>query len=986
MAMTDMQRLVVSLEARTKAFENALKKANSTSQRQLRQIEKQFADTNKKLVLSPQGMGRNGGFMGLGRGVSMAAVGVGANEVRKYADAWTEAGNKIAAASEIAGRQGRSLADLNKIAAATRSGITETTDLYAKLLRSTKDVAKSEQEVALATEIVSKAFKAGGAAASEQAAGVLQLSQALGSGLLQGDELRSLRENAPLVAAAIAKEFQTTIAGLKQLGADGKLTTDRVFKAILNAQGDVERAFSKTKATIGDSFTILNNTLIEAVGRLDAVTGASGKVGDRLAELASIVDGLSAGLEYISGTSGAKFIGFLAEALSKLEPISAALELLSNQKLQEGLGSAVIGDQGDAAEKIKRATRELERFFQAAEAGVKSGFLSGEQGEAIRKLRDDIAASRVTADEAAEAIRRIGEMKPGTEDMLVGRFDVLIDKLKDVVKEADEAAAALAGIFEGNRATGFSFLKERAAASDFLKKRNAEASRTPLDVDIDKRAKDIVEAAQKVGVAITDAAAKIQAANEINLETAAKSAAGAVELIKEFEGFRAKPYFDVNAYRVGYGSDTITLDDGTIQKVTQGITVTLTQATRDLERRVAEFQEGIRGKIGGTTFDSMTEKQQAALTSIAYNYGSLPERIVEAIKTGNVETVYNAIKGLGGDNGGINRDRRNAEAQLFIGDAPKGIRQGIDSREDFARRLEEQRAYIDGLIAETGIRATLNPLVNDYGQALSTIDAAQQLLTEAQKEGTAAGLELSNVQQLLYGDLSALSPAAREQALAMRELAVKTGEAEAAGNRLDESQGRLKEKLSESASLGKDVLGGFIRDLRDGKSATEALANALDKVADKLLDMALNALFDGPVAGSGGGILGGLFSFLPKIFGFADGGIARNGKPLKRFARGGVSNEAAIFGETGRPEAAVPLPDGRRIPVDLRTPNLQAAKPANETVTVVLQDDSGRMADIADRRIQTSAGTIVRVAVDQSTKAVRRQMPGLMANAQTRNI
>jgi tape measure domain-containing protein len=986
MAMTDMQRLVVSLEARTKAFENALKKANSTSQRQLRQIEKQFADTNKKLVLNPQGMGRNGGFMGLGRGVSMAAIGVGLNEVRKYADAWTEAGNKIAAASEISGRQGRTLTDLNKIAAATRSGITETVDLYSKLLLATKGVAKSEREVALATEIVNKAFKAGGQSAQTQAAGILQLGQALSSGVLQGDELRSLRENAPVLLQQVAKEFNTTIGGLKQLGAEGKLTSDRVFKAILSAQGDIDRAFSKTKATIGDSFTILNNTLIEAVGRLDAVTGASGKVGDRLGEVAAIISGLSAGLEYVAGTSGAKFIGFLSEALSKLEPISAALELLSNQRLQEGIGKAVIGDQGDATEQIKRATRELERFFQAADVGVKSGFLSEEQGAAIRKLRDDIAASRVTADQAAEAIRRIGEMKPGTEGMLVDRFDVLIGRLRDVVKSADEADAAIAGISEGGRAGGFTFLKERAAASDFLKQRNADAARTPLDADIDKRAKDIVEAAQKVGVAITDAAAKIQAANEINIETAAKNAAGAVDLIKEFEGFRAKPYFDVNAYRVGYGSDTITLDDGTIQKVTQGITVTLTQATRDLERRVAEFQEGIRGKIGGATFDSMTEKQQAALTSIAYNYGSLPERIVEAIKTGNVETVYNAIKGLGGDNGGINRDRRNAEAQLFIGDAPKGIRQGIDSREDFARRLEEQRAYIDGLIAETGIRSTLNPLVNDYGLALSTVEAAQQLLTEAQKEGTAAGLELSDVQQLLHGDLSGLSPAAREQAMAMRELAIQTGEAEAAGNRLDESQARLKDRLSESASLGKDVLGGFIRDLREGKSATEALANALEKVADKLLDMALNALFDGPVGGSGGGILGGLFQGLFSIFGFADGGIAKNGKPLKKFARGGVSREAAIFGEGPTAEAAVPLPDGRRIPVDLRTPNLQSAKPTNETVTVVLQDDSGRMAEIADRRIQTSAGTIVRVAVDQSTKAVKKQMPGLMANAQSRNI
>lgn len=129
----------------------------------------------------------------------------------------------------------RTLSELNEIARATRSGLSETADLYAKLLRSTAGVAKSELEVAKATEIVNKAFKAGGAAASEQAAGILQLAQGLGSGMLQGDELRSVRENAPLLAQAIADYFGTTIAGLKELGSEGQLTSDKIFQAILAA-------------------------------------------------------------------------------------------------------------------------------------------------------------------------------------------------------------------------------------------------------------------------------------------------------------------------------------------------------------------------------------------------------------------------------------------------------------------------------------------------------------------------------------------------------------------------------------------------------------------------------------------------------------------------------------------------------------------------------------------------------------------------------
>lgn len=218
--------------------------------------------------------GVESGFASLARSAAAIAVGgLGTRQIASYADAWTEAGNKIKAAGEVAGREGRSLEGLNDIATRTRSGIRETVDLYAKLLRSTGDVARSELEVAEATEIVNKAFKAGGAAASEQAAGILQLSQALGSGVLQGDELRSIRENAPLLAQAIADEFGVTIAGLKQLGADGAITSERVFKAILASQGSINAAFEQTTATLGDSITLLGNTLTETVGKLDQATG-----------------------------------------------------------------------------------------------------------------------------------------------------------------------------------------------------------------------------------------------------------------------------------------------------------------------------------------------------------------------------------------------------------------------------------------------------------------------------------------------------------------------------------------------------------------------------------------------------------------------------------------------------------------------------------------------------------------------------------------
>ncbi|NSL22027.1 tape measure protein [Agrobacterium tumefaciens] len=289
MSTTDLERLVVQLSADIKKYDNAMAKAMGTTQKRANEIERRFLAMNAKVEKSFTNMGdriSSSIDRAIGSAVSLAGTVISVREITAYADAWTEAGNKIRAAAEIAGVQTRSLNELKEGANDSRTEFSAYVDLYAKLIRSASNVAKSEAEIAMATSVVAKSFKAGGAAANEQAAGILQLGQALGSGVLQGDELRSLRENAPILADAIAKEFKTTISGLKELGAEGKITSDRVFKAILAAQAPIEAAFGKTNSTIRDAITRINNEFTAYIGNADASAGATGKLVEALNYLA----------------------------------------------------------------------------------------------------------------------------------------------------------------------------------------------------------------------------------------------------------------------------------------------------------------------------------------------------------------------------------------------------------------------------------------------------------------------------------------------------------------------------------------------------------------------------------------------------------------------------------------------------------------------------------------------------------------------------
>lgn len=139
---------------------------------------------------------------------------------------------------------------------------------------------------------------------------------------------------------------------------------------------------------------------------------------------------------------------------------------------------------------------------------------------------------------------------------------------------------------------------------------------------------------------------------------------GAVSLLKDFEGFSDKTYWDVNAHRLGYGSDTKTLEHGQVVRVKEGDYVTRQDADRDLARRAKEEAAQARETVG-PAWDVLPESAKSALVSVAYNYGSLPDEVVAAIRTGDTLAIADAVEGLKGHNKGINAKRRQREADII---------------------------------------------------------------------------------------------------------------------------------------------------------------------------------------------------------------------------------------------------------------------------------------------------------------------------------
>lgn len=196
----------------------------------------------------------------------------------------------------------------------------------------------------------------------------------------------------------------------------------------------------------------------------------------------------------------------------------------------------------------------------------------------------------------------------------------------------------------------------------------------------------------------------------------------AANLLRDREGFSSTPYVDNDKkLRIGFGSDTITLSDNSVQKVVAGMKVSVEDANRDLYRRIDEFQNVVKGQIGGEKFNSFTAQEQGALTSIAYNYGSLPDRILDAVKNGTGDEISTAIRGLGGDNGAVNRDRRNKEAAAFtLNDEDAQNKRFDKNRED----EQKKDAASKQTIADNNTEIQQQTLINEgKGREAAILDA-----------------------------------------------------------------------------------------------------------------------------------------------------------------------------------------------------------------------------------------------------------------------
>jgi len=355
-------------------------------------------------------------------------------QVVAYADAWTQAESRLRLVTDSSAELARRQTQLVDLANATRTALDPTVDLYTRLARSTDQLGASSADLLTVTRAVNQAVQVSGATAAEASAGIVQLGQGLASGALRGDELRSVMEQLPRLARAIADGLGVTIGELRDLGTEGALAAEEVFRALRGQADIIDAEFRQTRATVSQAFTVLSNATQQYIGEADQGAGATRALSGAILTLADNFEVagdaiLTAG----AGLSGVLAVRGVAAFAGRVRAAGAALTTIAGAAGAARVALAALG--GPIGVALSLGT---------AAAGALSGALSdtgaaaADAGDQARRL----AAALEPARAATEAQTAAADDQTDATERMVAALERGQDVSRETVRAALEAALA----------------------------------------------------------------------------------------------------------------------------------------------------------------------------------------------------------------------------------------------------------------------------------------------------------------------------------------------------------------------------------------------------------------------------------------------------------------------------------------------------------------------------------------------------------------
>ncbi|OAM77764.1 tape measure protein [Devosia elaeis] len=438
---TDIERLIVSLEASTTKYERALAKANGETDRRVRSMQARYDGLGSRVTQVSNGMASSLGIVT--RAFGLLGVAFGTQALIGMTTAWTDLSSRV---NNAAGSLEKGTAVMDRlvdVANRTYSSLEQTAEGYLQNQQALSALGYSTAEQLDLTESLNNALVIS-ATRGDKARSVQEAwSKAMASGSLRGDNLNTVIQSGGRLSKALADSMGVSVNELRKLGSEGKITTDKMFGvtsqlAALRAEADA------MPATVADAVIKLQTAALRFIGESDTASGGSSKLAESIERLAAAIDNMPRIeiFDWLANEAEA-FNRGIEGTKREIEAIGGALEYLQTTRTDEFFQDIWDKITGADSQRAKEAIWAIEDSLR--DVAIAAAESVPEVGQKLAELAGDFLHGKKTAEEAKAAILQVGKEAPDVAPT-VGRLWTLIDTLSKVYSGAIDAAAAVEAV------------------------------------------------------------------------------------------------------------------------------------------------------------------------------------------------------------------------------------------------------------------------------------------------------------------------------------------------------------------------------------------------------------------------------------------------------------------------------------------------------------------------------------------------------------
>ncbi|HCD8240601.1 TPA: phage tail tape measure protein [Enterobacter hormaechei] len=339
--MATLRELIIKISANSSSFQSEIARASrmgtdyyrtmeqggKKAAAATRETQRSLADLNSQLAtVRSSAAGLAGAWAGA----------FATHQLIQFADTWNQLNGRLRLASSSSEDYVQSQRVLMEISQRTGTSLEANSNLYSRIAQSLRDAGYASADVAKVTETVATSLKLSGASTEEASSVITQLSQALGSGVLRGEEFNSIMENGGRLAKLLADGLGTTVGGLRNMANNGELTTNKIVPLLTNVE-ILRKEFDTLPASISGSAQKVQNAFLAWVGGANDAVGASSTLSGVLDGLANNIDGVANTAGILVGVGLARYFGNMVGSVAQ-----STRAVLANTAAEVALAQAQV--------------------------------------------------------------------------------------------------------------------------------------------------------------------------------------------------------------------------------------------------------------------------------------------------------------------------------------------------------------------------------------------------------------------------------------------------------------------------------------------------------------------------------------------------------------------------------------------------------------------------------------------------------------------